>query len=148
MYTEPNLDRSERVLGVFYGGRNQWGGKLIVTDQRLIFSGLDLGVMPDVLAYVGSQAGLPADLGKTLFDHVRDSVGKDVWLVHIIGVDAVGSASLLSPPKIRITTATLETFEVGIVNSMRTPNISPDNNQVRDNAVLLLRRAVANATKA
>lgn len=146
MFNEPRLDRSERVLGIFYGGRNQWGGKLIVTDQRLIFSELDLGAVPDVLAYVGSQAGLPGDLGKSVLDKIRASVGKDIWLVHITSVEAQGSASLLSPPKIRVTTATAETFTIGIVKSTTTPNISGDNNVARDVALAVIRAAMRSAT--
>jgi hypothetical protein len=145
MFKEPNLDRTERVLGVFYGGRNQWGGKLIITDQRMIFSELDLGALPDVLAYVGTQAGLPGDLGLKVLESVRAGVGKEVWLTHITDVAPDGMASLFSPPGIRVTTATAETIRIGIVASTTTPNISRANNAARDAAVTILRLAVASA---
>ena len=42
-FSEPALIETEDVLGVFYGGPRAWGGKLIVTNHRLIFAPIDLG---------------------------------------------------------------------------------------------------------
>jgi hypothetical protein len=145
-FVEPVLDEAENVLGIFFGGHRQWGGKLIVTNQRLLFSALDLGAIPDALVYVGGKAGIPGvDIGKTILDRVQASVGKDIWLRHITNVEADGNGSLFAPPSIRISTATGEVMKIGIVKSTTAMNVLPENRVHRDNAIALIRDAVEKA---
>lgn len=53
--TEP-LDEMEDVLGVFYGGRGQWGQQFVVTNRRLLMGPIDTGIAMAVNAYVLNQA--------------------------------------------------------------------------------------------
>ncbi len=148
-FVEPTLDQAEQVRGVFYGGRNQWGGKLIITNKRLPFAELDLGAMPDVLEFVGGQAGVPGvDLGMKVLERIRASVKKDIWLQHVVSVEPEGMAGWFSPPKIRVTTATGEILTIGIVKTTTTPNKNPENNVIRDRAVALLRQTMSEAKTA
>jgi hypothetical protein len=149
MFVEPVLDQAEQVRGVFYGGHNQWGGKLIISNQRLLFAELDLGAIPEILEYVGGQAGVPGiDLGMRILERVRTSVKKDIWLKHIVSVDPEGMAGWFSPPKIHVVTATGDVISVGIVKTTTTASKNPENNLVRDRAVTILRDAVRAATTA
>ncbi len=142
-FVEPVLDEDENVLGIFFGGHKQWGGKLIVTNKRLIFSALDLGAIPDALVYVGGKAGIPGvDIGKTILDRVQASVGKDIWLRHITAVEADGNGSLFAAPAIRISTATGEVLKIGIVKATTAFNPDPENRVHRDNAIALIRSAI------
>lgn len=144
-YEEPTLDQAERVLGVFYGRRTQWGGKLIITNKRMLFAKLDLGAIPDILEYVGGIAGIPIEVGRKVLDHISGSVNKEIWLQHITGVEPEGKAWFLGPPKMRVTTATGETVKVDIVKSTFSLVGNPANNDIRDRAVALLREAVSAA---
>jgi hypothetical protein len=149
MFAEPTLDRTEQVLGVFFGGRNQWGGKVIVTDQRLLFAELNVGSIPDLIEFVGGEAGVPGvDVGMKVLDQIRSSVKKDVWLVHVAVVEPEGMAGWFAPPKVRVTTSTGEVFSVGIVKSITTPNKDPGNNAIRDRAVAIIRHAMNEAKAA
>ena len=142
-FEEPDLDAQEQALGVFYGGRNQWGGKLIVTDQRLLFAPLDLGAIPGLLGLVGGEFGIPSDVGLKVLASVKETVKKDVRLSHIESCDAHGTAGIFAPPKLRLVTATGDTFDVGIVKSTTTWNGDPLNNVVRDRALALIGSALA-----
>jgi hypothetical protein len=145
-FAEHALSESEDVLGVFYGGPRSWGGKLVITNKRLLFAELDLGAIPDALAYVGGKAGVPGvDLGKTILDRVRASVRKDVWLRHIVAVEPEGDGGWFSAPGIRITTATGEVLKLGIVKSTTTLSKDAENPVIRDRAVALIRLAVQQA---
>ena len=145
-YEEPTLDQAERVLGLFYGRRKQWGGKVIITNKRLLFAKLDLGPIPEILEYVGGAAGVPGtDLGKKLLDQIASSVDTDVSLQHITGVEPEGKAWLFGPPKMRVTTATAESLTVDIVKSTTSLVGQAENNVIRDRAVALLRKAVSEA---
>lgn len=148
-FVEPVLGESEDVLGVFFGGPRSWGGKLVITNKRLLFAQLDLGAIPDALAYVGGKAGVPAlDLGKTILDRVQASVRKDIWLRHIGEVAPDGDGGWFVAPSIRITTATGEVVRLGIVKSTTALNKDPENRTIRDRAVLLIRQAVDKARAA
>lgn len=148
-YTEPSLDRGERVLGIFYGNYKQWGGKLIVTNLRVLYSKLDLAPIPDILVFVGGQAGIPGvDLGKQLLDYVDQNTELNLWLEHVTSVEPDGQASLFAAPRIRLTTATGQRITISIVKAPTTMSRDPENNVVRDGAVALLRLASQAARQA
>lgn len=145
-YEEPTLDQAERVLGIFYGRRNQWGGKLIITNRRILFAKLDLGPIPDILTFIGGAAGVPGiDVGKKVLDQIAGSVDTDISLQHITAVEPVGNAGLFGPPKIRVTTATAESVTADIVKTTTSVIWNKENNVIRDRAVALLRQAVSDA---
>lgn len=145
-FVEPSLDRTEEVRGLFFGGRNQWGGKLIITNKRLLFAELDLGSLPDMLEWFGGAVGIPGtDLGRSILNSIRASVRKEIWLGHVVSIEPEGMAGWFGPPKIQATTATGEVITIGIVKSTMTPNKNPENNIIRDRAVAILRDAVAGA---
>lgn len=147
-FAEPALDEAENVRGVFFGGPSSWGGKLIVTNKRLLFAELDLGVLPDILEYVGGKAGVPGvDLGKTILDSVKASVRKDIWLQHIVSVEPDGDGGWFKAPGIRITTATGEVVKLGIVKSTTTPNKDAENGLIRDRAIGVVRQAISEAKR-
>lgn len=148
-YEEPELGETERVLGVFYGRANQWGGKLIVTDKRLLFAALDLGALPDILVYVGGKAGVPGtDLGEKVLTQIKGSVTRDIHLVHIATVEPEGKAGWTGAPKVRITTDTEEVIKIDVVEGTKTLIMKGENNEVRDRAVAVIAKAVKAAKEA
>ena len=148
-FSEPALIETEDVLGVFYGGPRAWGGKLIVTNHRLIFAPIDLGVVELITTYVADKAGVPGvDLAGQIIDQVKSSVRKELWLRHIMSIEPKGDGGWFTAPEIRIVTATGEGLEFGIVISTLTRNNDPGNRVVRDQAIALIRAAIASASQA
>jgi hypothetical protein len=148
-FSEPALIETEDVLGIFYGGPRAWGGKLIVTNRRLIFAPIDLRVVELITKYVADKAGVPgADLADQIIDQVKLSVRKELWLRHITSIEPNGDGGWFSAPGIRMVTATGEVVEFGIVISTLTRNNDPGNPVVRDQAIALIRAATAAASQA
>jgi len=142
-FDQPALDEAEDVLQVFYGGRGQVGGQLVVTNRRILFGPVDTALVRSIGFEALSALGAPGiDIVKAALDAYEPLKQKQIWLRHIRSVDALGTASLFSPPKIVIVTATNERIEYGIVATTTTPNGDTRNNGVRDLAVQVLRTAV------
>lgn len=143
--TEP-LDGMEDVLGVFYGGRGQWGQQFVVTNRRLLMGPIDTGIALAIDAYILDQALPGAGAGgliKDVLSQYAPKSPKTLWLRHVVGVEPTNNAGLLKAPGIRISTDTEQTFDIGIVATTTTPNVSKKNNEVRDRAVEVIRAAVA-----
>jgi hypothetical protein len=146
-FNEPSLAQSEDVLGVFYGGDPLWGGKLIVTTQRLLFAPIDVGLVETITRYVAKGVAVPgADLAGQIIDQVKGSAKKEVWLRHIVSIEANGDGGWFKAPGVRIVTSTAQTIDFGIVKSTTTMNRDPGNRVVRDQLLAVLRQAVANAS--
>jgi hypothetical protein len=142
--TEP-LDEMEDVLGVFYGGRGQWGQQFVVTNRRLLMGPLDTGIATAINAYVLDQALPGVGAGGLLKDVLSEYAPKNpttLWLRHVVDVSPTHNASLFKLPGIRILTATEQTIDIGIAATTSTPNISKKNNAARDRAVAVIRAAV------
>jgi hypothetical protein len=145
------LDEMEDVLGVFYGGRGQWGQQFVVTNRRLLLGPLDVGIALEIDAYVLDQA-LPGTgaggLLKSVLNQYAPKKPKTLWLRHVLDVQPTNDASVFRAPGVRITTDTEQLIDIRIVKTTKTPNGRSENNVVRDRAVLMLRRAVADAKAA
>jgi hypothetical protein len=148
-YQNEPVDEMEDVLGVFYGGRGQVGQQLVVTNRRLLMGPLDVRMALDIDAYVLDHAA--AGVGgfvKDVLSHYGPMNPTTLWLRHVVDVQPTNNASLFKPPGLRITTDTDQIFNVGIVASPKTMNLSKKNNGVRDRAVVLIRLAVQAAKAA
>lgn len=147
-FDHADLEETEDVLGIFYGGRGQVGGQLLVMNRRLLFGPIDIG-LARVVALDGVQAAGVRGLGmvKGLLDAYEPLKQKQIWLRHVKAVEAKGKASLFSLPKIRITTVTDEVVEYGIAKSTTTPNIHPGNNAKRDEAISVIRDAMSRVSR-
>jgi hypothetical protein len=101
-FHEPALDEREDVIGVFFGGPREWGGKIIITNRRCFFAPIDVGLVDTILTYVGGQAGIPsADLAGTIIDRVRTAAKKEVWLRHVEAVEPRGNGASSQLPRSR-----------------------------------------------
>jgi hypothetical protein len=141
--TEP-IDEDERVLGFFYGGRGQVGQKFVVTNRRLLMGPLDTKIALEIETYILGQAGVGGmDLLKNVLSNYAPMKPKSVALSHIADVQATNNASLRKPSGLRITTDSGESFDLGVVATTMTWNPSPKNNLSRDEAVALIKKAMA-----
>jgi hypothetical protein len=143
-FDQTPLDETETVKGVFYGGRGQVGGQLIVTNRRLLFGPIDVAFPRAIVEGTGDLAGITGmGLVKGLLDAYEPLKKREIWLRHVLRVDSAGLSSLFSPPKIRLTLATEEVLEWGVVKSTSTASISKDNEVARDRCVATIRAAIA-----
>jgi hypothetical protein len=145
-FDQAALEETEDVLGVFYGGRGQVGGQLVVTSRRLLIGPIDTA-MPRAIVFDGANAiGVPgAGFAKAVLEAYEPLKQKQIFLRHVTAVEARGNGGLFSAPGLRITTATGEVIDYGIVRSTTTPNIHPGNRSVRDQAVAIIQKAAAEA---
>jgi hypothetical protein len=136
------LNPGEAEIAETYGAVGHvTGGKLIVTDQRLIFQPWDMKLAQVLIKYGCKAIGMPHAgavnyvVGKLvgIVDHTAQGVGD------IVDVEPVGKASLINLPKIRVTKSDGYQAEFGVVVSPTTPTISSKNNEVRGELVMLLR---------
>ncbi|MBA3779981.1 MAG: hypothetical protein H0X16_11925 [Chloroflexi bacterium] len=106
-FDQPALDEMEDVLGVFYGGRGQVGGQLLITNRRLMFGPVDVGLARVLSLEPLAAVGAPGiGIVKAALDAYEPLKQKQIWLRHIKTVEPKGNASLFSPPKIRLTMVT------------------------------------------
>jgi hypothetical protein len=141
--TEP-IDDDERVLGFFYGGRGQVGQKFVVTNRRLLMGPLDTKTVLEIQTYILGKAGVGGmDLLKNVLRTYAPMNPKSVALSHIANVEATNDASLFKPPGLRITTDSGDVFDLGVVATPTTWNLSAKNKVARDQAVALIKEAVA-----
>jgi hypothetical protein len=146
--TEP-LDEMEDVLGVFYGGRGQVGQQYVVTNRRLLMGPINTKIALDIDSYILDQAvSGGGSLVKSVLTDYAPMNPMTLWLRHVVDVQPTNNASLFKPPGLRITTDTDQVFNLGIVASARTMNISSKNNGLRDKAVQVIRDAVQAAKAA
>ena len=71
-----------------------------------------------------------------------------LWLRHIADVQPTNNAKLLKPPGLRLKTDTDQVFDLGVVATTTTMNLSPKNNTSRDEMVAVLRKAIEAAKAA
>ena len=135
------LNQGESQIAEYYGAVGHvTGGKLIVTNQRLIFQPWDMS-LAQALFKMGCKAlGAPHSgavnyvVGKLkgIIDRTAQGVGD------IADVERVGMARLTSLPKVGITKSDGSYAEFGVGYSPTTINFSSKNNQVRDQLASLL----------
>jgi hypothetical protein len=146
--TEP-VDEMEDVTGVFYGGRGQVGQQIVVTNRRLLIGPIDTRVALDIEAYLADQAsGGSGGLIKDVLGHYAPMAPKTLWLRHVSSVRPTHNAGLLRAPGLEVTTDTGETIKLVIVVSATTMSRDPRNNVMRDQAVTVITKAVADAQAA
>src|SRR6476660_330942 len=146
--TEP-LDQMEDVLGVFYGGRGGVGQQYVVTNRRLLMGPLDTGMALDIDASVLNQATAGGgDLLKSVLSQYAPMNPKTLWLRHVVNVEPTNNARWLKAPGLQITTDTQQSFKLSIVATPTTMNRDPKNNNIRDQAVQVIRTAVQAARAA
>ncbi len=145
-FDQTELEETEDVLGLFYGGRGQVGGQLLVTNRRLLFGPINTAMAQAIVVGGADLAGVPgAGIIKDLLAAYEPLKKKQVFLRHVDNVEPHGDGGLFSPPGLRITTVTAETIDYGIVRSTTTPSVHPGNRAVRDQAVAVIRSAVTAA---
>jgi hypothetical protein len=141
--TEP-IDDNERVLGFFYGGRGQVGQKFVVTNRWLLMGPLDTKIVLEIETYILGKAGVGGmDLLKNVLSNYAPMNPKSVPLSHVANVEATNNARLLKPPGLRFTTDSGDVFDLGVVATPTTWNLSPKNKVSRDRAVALINEAMA-----
>ena len=140
-HTEP-LDEMEDVLGVFYGGRGQVGQQYVVTNRRLLMGPIDTGIALDIDAYVLNAVPSGGDLLKNVLGHYAPMNATTLWLRHVVDVQPTNNASLFKAPGLQIRTDTEQVFDLRIVATPTTMNLSPKNTVARDRAVEVIRAAI------
>jgi hypothetical protein len=141
-FDQAPLEETEDVRGVFYGGRGQVGGQLIVTNRRLLFGPIATALPKAIFGEV--DVPVLSSLTKIL-DAYEPLKSRQVFLRHVVSVEKGRNAGFTGAPTIRIRLATEEVIEYGIVAGTLTPNPMPVNNEVRDRALVLIADAVAKA---
>ena len=153
--TEP-VDELEDVVAVFYGGRGHWGQQYVITNRRLLIGPLNVDVAAMIDTYVANKL-LPGagDVISKVLSMYGPASAKTIWLRHVVDVQPTSNASWFKPPQLRITTATEDVLELGIIKkgatrtqTLLTMSLNPKNNGERDRAVAVLRQAVAAAKAA
>ena len=120
------------------------GGKLVVTNQRLLFQPWDPRLAVQLakwgckLLQVPHAAAAIYLVGKAaaVVSATAQGVGS------IVAVDAIGQAGLLNLPKIRVTKSDGTVAEFGVAATPTTPNPSERNTAARDALVTTLRRSL------
>jgi hypothetical protein len=138
----PLLQGEEVVAEAFGAVGHKAGGKLIVTNRRLIFQPWDLGLSATLVKWGSKAVGAPHAgalnyvVGRLVgtVDATAQGVGG------ITRVEPVGQASLLKLPQIRVTKDDGTSAEFGVVDSPTTPNFSSKNNSARDRLVTVVKQ--------
>ena len=105
-------------------GRSIWGGTLVLTNQRLMFRPLDVGVATAVMSGGGVHLGPKSIAVPTSF---------------IEGVEPGSDPGLFHPPSLVLTLRDGTRVVIGICASRFTPNISRRNRTARDHVVELIK---------
>jgi len=127
-------------------GKAMWGGQLVLTNQRLLFQPLDMGAvtklisegidfLPDNLAILGKVVSKALDYTSTYQGKLTSAINSS----SIVGVVAGMNASLGHPPSLILTFDNGRRLELGILNSIKSPNFLPANNAARDAMVAAIR---------
>jgi hypothetical protein len=142
---EVPLLSGERILAQGFGGSGHTaGGKLFVTDLRVLFQPWDLS-LANLLIKWGCKAVQVPHAGlvtyvvgkaKNMVDATAQGVGD------LVSADPDGMASVSSAPKIRLTKSDGTVAEFGVVATTLTPNWSKKNNSARDDLVAVVRQAL------
>lgn len=110
------------------------GGDVIVTNQRVIFSPLNVKDVTSVFSWVLGEVGAQDQFGQ-----VTDWLGKTVGDVQVVGATetarAGSNARLLKPPTFVTKLADGAEHEVGVLWKRTAANIDPRNNDIRDQIV-------------
>lgn len=110
------------------------GGDVVVTNQRVIFSPLNVKDVTSVFSWALGKIGAPDQFGQ-----VVDWLGKTVGDVRVIGVTqsarAGTNASWFKPPTFIATLADGADHEIGVLIERLAMNKDPRNNAVRDQIV-------------
>jgi hypothetical protein len=138
----PLLDEEQIVAEAFGAVGRKTGGKLIVTNFRLLFQPWDLGLANELIKWGCKAFQVPhasvityvVGKAKAIVDATAQGVGD------IVAVESAGSASLFNLPKIRVTKGDGTVAEFGVVASPTTPNASTSNNSARDNLAAVIRQ--------
>lgn len=131
-YLEPDLT-GQGILGVWPAGERSGvitttGGRLVLTEQALIFCPMDLSQSQKVLDLVIQIAQVPgADRIPKLSALSRDAV-LVLPLGNIASAQQMNRAQLFKPPTVRIATKVGSSYDFGILAGTLHPNISPKNN--------------------
>lgn len=149
-YVDVPLLPGERVLrqqqaAYLKGGQSLVGGMLVVTDQRLLFRPIEVGMaskllndgiefLPDGLAQLGKLAG-------KLIGYATDTVNGAAGAVPMATIVAVepGVDAGAHPSSLVLTAEDGRRIEIGISASLFTPIWSKKSDRVRDEIVALIR---------
>lgn len=124
------------------GDTSMWPGKLVLTNQRLLFKPVSLKAISDILKEgIEFLPGNLAVLGKVV-DKVLDystaygdSKAGAVKTSTITGVRPGNNAALIHPPSLILAFGDGRSLAIGIVQALWCPHIWPGNNRARDEMV-------------
>lgn len=116
------------------GGFSLAGGQVAVTDSYVVFSPWDLDKTREWLFILLGKAGAPTWVGKIdeLITASKLLEPVAMPLAEIRETRQLNGASLLKPPTTRLTLRDGRSFDLGILASPRSPNVSRANNEAYD----------------
>lgn len=109
------------------------GGQVILTSEYLVFTPWDLTQTREWLGWLASQAGVPyvGEVDKLLTkSKILEPVA--ISLGELANVQVLNRAKLFKPPTARLQLRNGSHFDVGILASVGTPNLSSKNNVAFD----------------
>jgi hypothetical protein len=135
------VERARVVATWNPGSLRSVGGDLVLTNQRLIFTPLNVTDLVGVLAWALSKAGAPPDV-----DKIPGQIGKLITQHVLKGSQSIEPSrgpSLSRGPTVIIRGADGSATEVAIFASRLTPSFSRKNVEVRDAFIATVRAELA-----
>lgn len=142
---EVPLLSGERILAQGFGGAgHKAGGKLFVTNLRVLFQPWDLTLANRLIKWGCKALQVPhagavtwvVGKAKNVVDATAQGIGD------LVAVEPVGMASALNAPKIRLTKSDGTVAEFGAVATTLTPSGFKENNVARDNLVAVIQQTL------
>jgi hypothetical protein len=139
-YKRPVLEL-EGVVGAWTAGRTMGGfsaagGQVVLARDYIVFSPWDMDDTREFLVKWLGEAGVPhVDKVNKLLDATKLLEPVVLRVADIAGVEVLNRASLFKPPGARLHFRDGNHFDLGILVSPTTPNLSQKNNAARDDFV-------------
>lgn len=130
----PMLDGEEILHSAVGNWQGITGGRLILTNRRLVFTPWDVADIATVLSWAVPKAGGP-DFAPDLIDAAVKAIGGPRVAGSIVSARAGKSRALFHPPTLIASSADGEELEFGVLHDKLAPNIDARNEQARDEFV-------------
>jgi hypothetical protein len=138
---DPGEQELDRVVGCTVKGNGaSWvGGDLVLTNQRLLFTPLNINDAASLLTYGLTKTGAPGQAAAVVGWMQKQAVQQPVGLDAISEIRAGRGASLLHPPSLVVTLSTGTGLEFGVLATRTSFNGSSANTAARDGFVSKVR---------